>query len=429
MIDRMSLLLEVLSVIICLHYLYGEKFKLDILTVSLISIDIIIMMTIKYYGLSKMYTVIIYPIIVIYCGLKFGFDWRKIIVNNILYMVILGGIQIVIAICYGGISNVLSLEVMTLKNKQLLFVNGGVLFIVLIVISKLNIYKLATYLLDKERVLVISLILAILLAMNCYINYKVADGFNGYQNLILFMSISFFFILAGQIGKYKIKSKEIETELKMQKLYADSFHNMIEDIRMRQHEFDNHISTIYSLHYTCDSYEKLVEAQNEYSHAIVRENRYNKLLKAGNPLIIGFLYGKFLELEKIGIEITYQISIEELNIAVPVFKMVEILGNLIKNAVEAMETLQRKILYVEVVEVDGEFQIVVRNKSKFIDYCEIDAFFRKGYSKKGIHRGLGLYNVKTICNEYSLNIYCENKILNDENWLCFTITNKKEANL
>ena len=211
----------------------------------------------------------------------------------------------------------------------------------------------------------------------------------------------------------------------MYQIYEDSFQNLIDEIRLRQHEFDNHINTIYSLHYTCDTYEELVRLQEEYGHIVKQENRHNKLLKAGNPLLIGFLYGKIIEIEKLGIEINYKISIRELNIRVPIYKMVELLGNLVKNAIEAlMGSDINKKMYILVVENNGEFNIEVRNRSVFMEYREIEQFFRKGFSKKGSNRGLGLYNVKNICNEYSLKIFCENKSFDNENWISFVITNK-----
>ena len=331
-------------------------------------------------------------------------------------------------ISYGVLFDLLSINILKFENDELFLANCSVLLVEILIISKLKINRLSVYLQDKERSLTIFFVFCIVLTGFGFVNFKVLNGLKVYQYFVLFVGVTLFCILAGQLGKYKIKSKEIETELKMDRLYADSFNNLIEDIRLRQHEFDNHISAIYSLHYTCDSYEKLVKAQNEYSQAVIKGNRYNKLLKVGNPLIIGFLYGKFVEAEKKQVVVTYQISISDLKVGVPVYKLVEILGNLIKNALEAMENQNSsKGLHVGVLENEGIFEIEIRNKSVFIEYEKLEKFFKKGFSKKGNSRGLGLYNVKKICNDYSLNILCENKLLDGENWVSFTITNKKEA--
>lgn len=424
MIERVQLLLEVLSIVICLHYLYGEKFKLDIMTTILFSIDMIIMTAINYFQLSRIYTLIFYPIIIIYCGIRFGFKWREIIINNILYLIIIGGIQLLIGIIYVKIFNLFSIDLLTFRNSELAIMNGWILLIVLFVLPKLKIHKLSVYLQNKERILIISLGFCMLLIIASIVNYKISEKAEIYQITILFVGISLFCVLAGQLGKYKIRSNQVETELKMHKLFAESFQGLIEDIRLRQHEFDNHINAIYSLHYTCRSYEELVKAQNEYSNAVIKENRYNKLLKAGSPLLIGFLYGKFVEIERLGITISYQVNVGDFNIDVPAYKLVEILGNLIKNAVEALQNSEvYKALYISVMEADGVFEIEVRNKSNFVEYSEIEAFFKRGFSKKGANRGLGLYNVKTICDNYSLKILCENKEIDDDNWLSFTIKN------
>ena len=207
----------------------------------------------------------------------------------------------------------------------------------------------------------------------------------------MFVSIACIWVLAGELGKYKIKAKEVETELKMYELYAISFQGLVENIRLRQHEFDNHINTIYSQHYIYETYEELVEAQNAYCNVISKENQFNKLLKASNPIIAGFLYGKFMEIDKMGIEIDYRVKIGGLNIEVPVYKIVEILGDLLNNAIEAIEKTDGiNKMYVSIVE-DVRFEIEVRNESQFINYNEIENFFTKGYSKKGENRGLGLY--------------------------------------
>lgn len=422
MITNICLLLEALSILLCLHYLYGEKFRLDIVTVSYLSIYMIIMTGINYYNLPKMYTMTTYPIIFLYCGIKFGFKWKAIIVNNILYIAIISGIQLIASLLYYFI-----FKVQFFDDVRLLAVNCIAFLLVLILLPKCKLNKVSDYLQKKERIYVIALCISIIVATYYLIQYKERNSIGLVQSVLLFASIMFICFLVFQLGNYKVKSKEIETELKMHKLYADSFQNMIENIRLRQHEFDNHIHTIYSMHYTYDNYEDFVNAQKNYIEEVIEENHYNKLLKVRNPLIAGFLYGKFVEIEKLGIEISYKININKFDIGVPIYKLVEIFGNLINNAVEALKVSEEeKCLFISLIEIDGKFIMEVRNRSRYIDFNEREMFFKKGYSQKGTDRGLGLYHVNKICNEYMLNISCECIDIEDKNWLSIVVTNREE---
>ena len=115
---------------------------------------------------------------------------------------------------------------------------------------------------------------------------------------------------------------------------------------------------------------------------------------------------------------------KELDIGVPIYKIIEILGDLIKNAVEALEMDgERNKLHVAVGGAEGFF-IEVRNESPYISYNMLESFFIKGYSKKGENRGLGLYNVKEICERYGLKIASECREIDGINWLSFRVWKK-----
>ena len=73
----------------------------------------------------------------------------------------------------------------------------------------------------------------------------------------------------------------------------------------------------------------------------------------------------------------------------------------------------------------------VRNRSEKIPLDEMGRFFEKGYSSKGSGRGLGLYNVKEICEKYGVDIVCDNTEVDDKNWFFIELHIKKsdETNL
>lgn len=421
-IKNVCLLLEALSIVFCLHYLYGEKFKLDIATISFLSIDMIIMTAINYLGLSKTYTMIIYPIIAVYCGIRFGIQVKKIIVNIILCFTLVGGLQIVILLILSQFN-----RIMLFADVKLLLANCVTDLIVIFVFPICKVRKLTHLIKDKGTDLMLTVAICFFMVLFLMTSYKQYGAVVLEPAILLFCSFIFILFLSGKLNKYKVVAKEIEIELKMQKVYADSYKGLIENIRLRQHEFNNHINMMHSLHYKYHTYEGLVGALENYGSSVIKENRFHKLLSCGNSVIIGFLYGRFVEFDKKGISISYQVSVKELEIGVPCYKIVEILGNLMNNAVEALfADEERKKLHVSVIEND-HFYIEVRNESPYIPYKEIGTFFVKDYSNKGENRGLGLYNVKQICEEYGLEIACNNVDIDGENWLSFEIRKEKET--
>lgn len=421
-IKNVCLLLEALSIVICLHYLYGEKFRLDISTISLFAIDMIMMQTIDFFGIPSVVSILIYPIIAVYCGMKFGFKVKEIIVNIILSIILIGIIQLIVVFLFIHFWNT------TLFGEVKLFLMNCVITLIAVLLFLIcDIKKLSYYAKDKGKMLMVTIGICVFIVLRMLIDYKKIGVLDIEPLILLFVSIIFMFILSGQLNKYKIKAKEIETELKMQKLYSDSFKGMIDNMRLRQHEFNSHINMLHNMHLKYHTYEELVEAQESYSDAVRKENPFYNLLKCGNSVIIGFLYGRFVEFDKEGIEISYQISIQELEIGIPIHKIVEILGDLMNNAAEALlADGERKRLHVSVIENDGLY-IEVRNESAYIPYKEIGNFFVKDYSWKGENRGLGLYNVKQICEEYDLDISCDNVDIDGSNWITFVICNKKET--
>lgn len=407
-------LLEILSVVLCLHFLYGEKFHFDLLTIILIALEISWMQIIYWMELGNIWSLLMYPIVMLYCGLKFGFNFKVIFINNILYIAIISIIQATIMMVFG-----LVLGTQKIGAVENLIINFLTFLIIFLALSKCSLKKLSRVLQSHEKMIVISLTVLIINIFFLLLVYKKDQGFNILYYAVLWISVILIVIVVIDIGKHKLKAKEVEAELRLHKLYEESFRNLVDEISARQHEFDNHINTIYSQHFLYKTYEELVEAQKKYCIEVVKENRFNKLLTKGNPVVLCFLYSRFTEVEKEGVMISYRINVGDLKCKVPVYKMVELLGNLIKNAVEAAKERGGGGIHVMMLEEKDMIRIEVSNESEVIEYQRIQEFFRKGYSEKGKNRGYGLYNVKKICGEYGIEITCENREENEKNRLVF----------
>ncbi len=418
---EISLLLEILAVILCLHYLYGEKFYFDKVSVGFIVIYMLCMLLINEMGIGRELSLFVYFLVVIYCGLRFGFSMKAILVNTLLYSIILGVLQ-----AAGIIVTYLLIKPEQNEFIVALFINLFVLLIVIGIMPKIKLNKLSKILQSREVLTVVSVITTVISVVIFLLNYRRNEGFEFSHYVIFIMSVLVIGFTVIDIGKNKMKVKEKEAELRVYKMYESSFQNLIDDVRAKQHEFDNHINALYSQHFLYNTYEELVSAQKGYAKVVVSENRYNKLLSKGNHVVLGFLYGEFVECEKKGIMVDYQINIKDLKCDLPTHKLIELIGNLLKNAVdEVSNSKKEKRIKIEIIEYNGKIDIVVANNAENVDYEKIASYFRKGYSSKGSGRGFGLYNVKRICEDYNLEIVCDLKDIETIKWIKFGIVINK----
>lgn len=421
MMVSLGILFEVLSILLCLHYLYGERVRLDKLTVAFVMIHYLWLLLANNEYINNVWTLMIYPIIMLYCGKRFCRKFKVVLINSILCAIIMSMLQVSIMLILGFF-----LDVARLNATLGALINVLIFIIVVAVLSHCNLGKLSEVLQHKERLITYSLMVVIASVLIFMLVYKSGVSFYVTYYVLFIVSVILIGFVAVDIGKHKMKAREAEAELRLHKLYEQSYENLIEDIRARQHEFDNHINTIHSQHFLYDTYEGLVEAQEKYCSEIVKENYYNKLLSKGNPVILSFLYSKFKEAEKRGVDVSYRIAIKDLECNVPVYKIVELLGNLLNNAMDALSAGDdRNKMSVVMTEYDDKIRIEIANECKGIDHNKLQEFFKKGYSEKGENRGYGLYNVKKICEDYHVELECSIKKIEDQDWVFFEMNIRK----
>lgn len=248
--------------------------------------------------------------------------------------------------------------------------------------------------------------------------YKVINGYSMRQIVICFLLIALMFIF--WINSENEKRHKAE-ELRMYQLYTKTFEDAVTAIRLRQHEFDNHINAIKCMRYTIHDTEELMDEQNKYCEMILQENKYNKLLKLNMPpILVGYLYSKFTTASAHGIDIDYEI--QDIDIGrIEINDMIEVIGILFDNAVEALEEQGDKEMEVKLLKSDNKFIISMANISAWKTNSEIEKFFEYGYSTKGQEHGIGLYRVNTLLKKYKATIQVENITKTDVNYLCFKI--------
>ena len=170
----------------------------------------------------------------------------------------------------------------------------------------------------------------------------------------------------------------------------------------------------------------MVYEQKQFIFAINRDNHFNKLLAGGRSLVVGFLYSKFVNAENKGCQINYIVQTKELVCNVPLYNLVEVIGILFDNAVEAVIRGNDRRLYVRIVETEHAVEILISNPSLYVTQEEIQRWLQPGTSSKGEKRGLGLANIVDIVERYKADFFLYNEETAEKNFLVAKFIAKKD---
>lgn len=414
-VRTIEILLEYISIILCIHKTAGESISLNSGLVTLGVINWTIMILISYGYLPSYSKFFIFISILFYIRIKVAKNWEKVIRIYGIMLIIIMTSQIILFY----LAKLLIPNILETKYKGLLI---NLVICVIIISWKKKYGVMIVNLLNSTKGIIILFLYAITLIRVIHLNDE-----NGYvdfelsmQFLIETMGLSIASVLwLNAEAKNQKKAKEIY----MYELYNQAFEQAIATIRSRQHEFENHINAIRCLHYTSKNIEELVEQQNEYCDNIVKENEDNKLLKYNlEPVLVGFLYSKITSAKEKGINIKYDIQQVNIKEKIEVYELIELIGILFDNAVEALESMERRVIVLNLIMInDDSFKIEIANISRVYSNNELEKFCSYGYSTKGKKRGVGLTRVKEIVKKYNAEFLIKNNIINSENFLSFSV--------
>ena len=419
MVVGINSLFEILAAIVCLFWLCGQKIRVTYSMLGMIAIHIGLFTICYYIGYENLFSLLAYLILMGYAMIEFQIRFEQAVVKVIIMILLCIAFLTIIVIPFESVSQGLNETAWGNICANLLL-----LLIVYFLYKRINLQGIITYVKGESRAAAILLTGIFCFAAFYILSAKKSDAFSGIDYLLFFVMAIVLVFLIGTWEKYRMQMKEKKIEIEAHEIYAASYQKLIDEIRVRQHEFDNHLQAIINQQFTCSTYEELTHVQSEYIQAINYDNRYNKLLRQGNAVYIAFLYGKFVSMEERGIGVDFKISIGQLKCGMPVYKMIEITSDLLNNASEAL-TLPTEIpqpVYLQIEETEDNILLEIRNVGEPLSPDFIGECFKKGYSKKGSGRGLGLYNVKNISNQYSADIRFQNIIINQHNWITFIIT-------
>lgn len=421
MIYQMIYIIEIISIVKCIHCVYGERilFNGKFLLVALIFY--ISMNVANYYPIQIECSFFMYVSLGVYCVYTFKRNFKMHIINYTLFLIILTIVEFLSS---------MAVNVVIKDNTLLRTACSAFLTMVfcLVFLARLELHKLSVWAIRKNVIFYAAMLYIYIFVGTMIARFKVFGGFYTDAFIMGAPLAIFVLVLSSQGAKYQNYYEQKEEELKLYVTGKERNNELITGIRMRQHEINNHITAILAMHYTQGTYEGLVKAQKEYCEQIKADNKYNSLIPLTNSILAGFLYDKFREFEGRGMTVEYDVAIKNYNAFIPEYYLVEILGILLDNAYEAVvgSDMPHKIQVIIKEDLTG-YEYTVRNPYRYVSYDEIESWFQYEKSSKGNGRGLGLYHLKEICREWDSIIRCNNVECDNLNWIEFVIrTGRKD---
>ncbi|MDD6810301.1 MAG: GHKL domain-containing protein, partial [Lachnospiraceae bacterium] len=381
-------------------------------------LDLFLLTGIREYGFPTYFQSLIYVGMFLYGLIEYSNTIRTTVVNCFMAAVIVTLLQLVICL------PVYYLIITQYGQQEFneLIINTVCLITIIFINGKNRLQKISAFFIKRDKLITIISVLT-LVGINLY-SVKKNGKFLGkeYIQIIYFLLLFAYIIYEWQKSRLDVEKKKMQLEINA--LYYDTYEQLIKVIRERQHDIKSHINTIYSMIYTTNNYDELIDKQKEYCGYVLKQNEKTKLLlSVENPLIAGFLYSKIQETDKKGIVFEYDVKLPKNNTFILEYELIEMTGILLDNAVEELENLkcnEKRIKLILIEQKDGVF-FKVANTSVVYEDDTINQFFEKDYSSKSSNRGIGLTKLKNWVNEKNGNIVVCNESYDGKNYLSFEI--------
>lgn len=167
-------------------------------------------------------------------------------------------------------------------------------------------------------------------------------------------------------------------------------------LRAQRHDFLNHLQVVYSL----IEMKEYKEANDYIERVYGSIASVGKVLRTANPAINALLQVKLGVCEKAGIKVTLDIRSAWKDLSIPGWEMCKVLGNLLDNAIDALQEVSDRRLTLTLTEDLRAFRFSVKNSGPMIPVKLQASIFQPGITTKAAGHGMGLFIVRRTVQEW-----------------------------
>lgn len=206
-----------------------------------------------------------------------------------------------------------------------------------------------------------------------------------------------------------VSSFRDKTEINEMLTTLSEIRSYSQDLRAQTHEFTNKLYVLSGL-LQLEHYEEAIDLiQSESDNSIHQNKVLNEQVQ--DKTVQALLLGKISKCseKKIEFKIDHNTYLNELPIHFDVVKLIAILGNLIDNAIEAVESSSKKEIHFFATDVGDDIVFEIADSGTGIPEEDVSNIFLQGYStKQNGHRGFGLNIVKEAVSKLNGDIEFNN---------------------
>jgi len=204
------------------------------------------------------------------------------------------------------------------------------------------------------------------------------------------------YLMFGVVGRL-FRINEQQSLIQNQEIYLKSLEEIMETLRAQRHDFINHLEVIHALY----SQKNYIEVEKYLDKLLGDIGQVNSIVHIDNPPLGALLNAKRLAAEGKGINMEIEVDTPLRDLPMDTYVLVKILGNIIDNAMDALQESKEKLIEVEIERYLNNYVISVQNTGPVITEENLVQIFNRGFTTKGgKHEGIGLSTSKEIVERY-----------------------------
>ena len=288
------------------------------------------------------------------------------------------------------------------SSNELIIANLIIFMLSVLIYRFVEFNKIRQYILEYKNIIIIGTINVTGVILVSMYMYRIYENFLQEYILYILAVIVVWETLNVYFLYQSVRIRQQQKIIDIHERYTPFLKNMMHEMKQKQHDFKNHLNVIYII----------VQAENDgqvrdkikgYIEKLVDSIKpTDELLNIKDQILGAIIYSKKVLAQKKNICFKVEFKGEVPEYPIEKYELVELLGNLLDNAIEAAEDSDDNPEVILTLGIENGFKMIeIRNTGKTIQQSDMDKVFRRGFStKSGKDRGYGLYNVRRIVNYY-----------------------------